>query len=113
MTSEAQISMSDSIPSNVPPHIAPKQMSKQTLGKLTRDQMATLLQVCYNEQRVPTIDELHPPSAKKVRVAYTTERTGTGLFDLLDDDALAEVLFGLPIQKRIVFAKRLCAVQEL
>ena len=101
--------MSDSISSNVPPHITPKQMSKQTLvGKLTRDQMATLLHAYYNEQRVPTTDELHPPSTKKVRVAYTTERTGNGLFDLLDDDALADVFFQLPIQQRIVFAKRLC-----
>ena len=92
--------MSNSIPSKVLPNVAPSQMSKLTLGKLTRDQMATLLHACYNEQRAPMMDELHAPTPKKFKVAYTAERTGTGLFDLLDNDALAEVLFRLPTQQR-------------
>ena len=83
-------------------------MSKQTLGKFTRDQMASLILTCYDEQRAPMLSELHATEPKKCKVAYTSERTGTGLFDLLDDDALAEVLFRLPIQQRIVSAKRLC-----
>ena len=105
---EKKNQMSNSIPSKVLPNVAPSQMSKLALGKLTRDQMATLLHACYNEQRAPMMDELHAPTNKKFKVAYTAERTGTGLFDLLDNDALAEVLFRLPIQQRIVFAKRLC-----
>eukprot|EP00966_Prymnesium_polylepis_P149129 3445552-Prymnesium_polylepis.1 len=100
--------MSNSIPSKVLPHVAPNNMSKLTLGKLTRGQMATLLHACFNEQRAPTMDELLAPTPKKLKVAYTTERTGTGLFDLLDDDALREVLGRLPTPLRIVFAKRLC-----
>ena len=82
--------------------------SKQKIGKLSRDQMMTLLQACYDEQRAPTLNELHVSEPKRCEVTYATERRGGGLFDLLDDDALAEVLSRLPMQQRIVFAKRLC-----
>lgn len=79
-----------------------------TLGKLSREDMGKLLQDCYREQRVPKKEELCIPTPKKTRVTYTSERTGTGLFDILDDDMLAEVLFRLPMKMRIVFAKSLC-----
>jgi hypothetical protein len=59
--------MSNSIPSKVLPNVAPSQMSKLTLGKLTRDQMATLLHACYNEQRAPMMDELHAPTPRSSR----------------------------------------------
>ena len=54
---------------------------KQTvnLGKLSRTQMEALLHKCYTEQRAPEFAELHIPTPKKRRVAYTSERTGTGL----------------------------------
>ena len=98
--------MSDSTPSDVA--IVPKPMSTPHLGKLTRAQMEQLLSHCFKEQRAPTIHELCVPTSKKCRISYTTERTGTGLFDTLDDDTLAEVLSRLPIKMRIVFAKSLC-----
>jgi hypothetical protein len=83
-------------------------MSMPPLGKLTRAQMEKLLSDCFKEQRPPTINELCIPMPKKCRISYQTDRTGTGLFDILDDDTLAEVLFRLPIGMRIVFAKSLC-----
>ena len=79
-----------------------------TLGKLSREDMGKLLQDCYREQRVPKKEELCIPTPKKTRVTYTSERTGTGLFDILDDDMLAELLSRLPMKMRIVFAKSLC-----
>ena len=79
-----------------------------TLGKLSREDMGKLLQDCYREQRVPKKEELCIPTPKKTRVTYTSERTGTGLFDILDDDMLAELLSRLPMKIRIVFAKSLC-----
>ena len=79
-----------------------------TLGKLSREDMGKLLQDCYREQRVPKKEELCIPTPKKTRVTYTSERTGTGLFDILDDDMLAELLSRLPVKMRIVFAKSLC-----
>ena len=78
------------------------------IRKLTRAQMEELLIACFHEQRAPMINELHIPTPKKSRITYTTERTGTGLFDSLDDDTLAKVLLSLPIKMRIVFAKSLC-----
>ena len=79
-----------------------------TLGKLSREEMGKLLQDCYRQQRVPKKEELCIPTPKKTRVSYTSERTGTGLFDILDDDMLAELLSRLPMKMRIVFAKSLC-----
>lgn len=79
-----------------------------TLGKLSREDMGKLLQDCYREQRVPKKEELCIPTPKKTRVTYTSERTGTGLFDILDDDMLAELLSRLPMKMRIVFSKSLC-----
>ena len=71
--------------------------------------MAQLLQVCYREQRAPRNDELYiQVNTKKCRITYTAERIDTGGFDRLDDDTLAEVLFRLPMQSRIVFVKGLC-----
>ena len=100
--------MSGSIASDALVAVAPKSMSMPHLGKLTRAQMEKLLSDCFKEQRAPTIHELCIPMFKKCRISYKTDRTGTGLFDILDDDTLAEVLFRLPIGMRIVFAKSLC-----
>jgi len=70
--------------------------------------MAQLLQLCSREQRAPRDDELYNQNTKKCRITYTTERIGTGCFDRLDDDTLAEVLFRLPMQSRIVFVNGIC-----
>ena len=103
-----EFSMSGSIASDALVAVAPKPMSMPPLGKLTRAQMEKLLSDCFKEQRPPTIHELCIPMPKKCRISYKTDRTGTGLFDILDDDTLAEVLFRVPIGMRIVFAKSLC-----
>ena len=100
--------MSGSVASDALVAVAPKPMSMPPLGKLTRAQMEKLLSDCFKEQRPPTIHELCIPMPKKCRISYKTDRTGTGLFDILDDYTLAEVLFRVPIGMRIVFAKSLC-----
>ena len=71
--------------------------------KLTRAQMQELLLTCFQEGRPPSADELTVRTAK--RVAYATARSGTGLFETLDDDTLTEVLRRLPMKMRIAFAR--------
>ena len=66
------------------------------------------LQALEEETDPEPKEELCIPSPKKTRVTYTSERTDTGLFDILDDDMLAELLSRLPVKMRIVFAKSLC-----
>jgi hypothetical protein len=97
--------MSDSLVAQ--PVVDPTPMALN-VRKLTRAQMAELLTTCFHEQRAPKLNELTIPTPMKSRITYTTERTGTGLFDSLDDDTLTKVLVRLPIKMRIVFAKSLC-----
>ena len=79
------------------------------MSKLARGRMQELLLTCLTEQRPPTIDEISPPTPKKIRVTYAAaERTGTGAFDHLDDDTLVEVMSRLHVKQRIVFSGSLC-----
>jgi hypothetical protein len=69
---------------------------------LSPAQMKSLLLKCHHEQRPPRGDELC-----LWKPAVSTRRD-TGLFDLMDDDLLTEMLVRLPVKRRILFVKNVC-----
>ena len=68
--------------------------------------MCELLRLCLTEQRPPRKDELELPPLP--RVVYVSDRSGTGIFDMLGDDVVVEVMLGLPMRTRILFSRSLC-----
>ena len=69
---------------------------------LSPAQMKSLLLKCHNEQRPPRADELC------LWKPAVSARRDTGLFDLMDDDLLTEMLVRLPVKRRILFVVNLC-----
>ena len=83
-------------------------MFKNELAALSRRQLMALSHVCFQEQRPPRISDFKRRTPNRPGVRNHTDRTSTGLFDMLGDDTLAEVLKRLPLVTRVRFSVCVC-----
>ena len=80
----------------------PRMSAAMEIDDLSPAQMKSLLLKCHNEQRPPRADELC------LWKPAMSARRDTGLFDLMDDDLLTEILVRLPVKRRILFVVNVC-----